>query len=141
MNLTTLKFSFLYLVGIIAILSNLYALVAMRDIWTDPLYDASDQIQFTMQVIFWLIFGALLCGALIKRSRQAKGITLIALLYVLVSTLTTVVPLAQFYLSSTSGWAGIKILGAVASFGLTQMAVFIIAFFVARNLHIKEHLS
>ncbi|WGI23447.1 hypothetical protein [Amylibacter sp. IMCC11727] len=141
MNKQTITFAALYTLGAIAILWTVYTLLTSGDVWTDPLYSASDQAVLVLNSLFWLAIGAALIFATRKRSHWVSAVLLIALLYIVVSCVMHVAPLAQFYLFNTSGLSGYRILAVVAAPCAAQIAILVALLFATRRLRQAGHLS
>ena len=129
-----LKFAFLYSLAALILLINVVTIITTRDIWTDPLYDLSDQLKFAGKTLFWLFLGALLLLTTAKRSRFILLLSLTALLYLIVLFVMNTLPLAQFYLFNVSGWSSLRVLAAVMGPGIGQILLFAIASIFARSL-------
>jgi membrane-bound ClpP family serine protease len=134
MTLQKSYIAYLYALAAAIIVFNVYLLIAMRDIWTDSLFNASDRFSFGAQVVFWMILGAFLLFALRKRAHMVLLLTLVGLVYLVISAVVTVLPLAEFYLVNTSGFLGVKILASVAAPNIAQITLFVIAAIMARKL-------
>lgn len=134
MTLQKSYIAYLYALAAAIIVFNVYLLIAMRDIWTDSLFNAPDRFSFGAQVVFWMILGAFLLFALRKRAHMVLLLTLVGLVYLVISAVVTVLPLAEFYLVNTSGFSGVKILASVATPNIAQITPFVIAAIMARKL-------
>lgn len=141
MNRLNITVATLFIFGAALILWNIYTVLSMADIWTDPLYTAYDQTILILNTLFWLIIGAALLLATQKRSRWVIAILCAALLYIITSSVLHVAPLAQFYLFNTSGLSGYKILAVVVAPFAAQIAIIAILLFASHKLHQSGHLS
>lgn len=126
--------SLLYALSTAIMLFQAYTLVIHRDIWTDTLFDISDQTLFAARVLFWYAVGICLFVITYNRSKVAALVCGIALAYSFVAFFLNVFPLAKFYLTNTSGLSGLKILASVAAPGIAQIILFGIAIVIAQTL-------
>ena len=134
MTLQKSYIAYLYALAAAIIVFNVYLLIAMRDIWTDSLFNASYRFSFGAQVVFRMILGAFLLFALRKCAHMVLLLTLVGLVYLVISAVVTVLPLAEFYLVNTSGFLGVKILASVAAPNIPQITLFVIAAIMALKL-------
>ena len=141
MNWPKISRWFLYLLGIAMVLRNLFLLYDFADVFADPNTDLQVKGVLFAQSLFWIILGLLLIVAAYKRSRFIVGVTLAAVLYLIITFVVMIFPLAKFYLVNTSGLQGLKIMATIAGTNLPQIVLAFATFLIAKRLHKLGHVT